>query len=371
MFLKAESAILSVETPRTASSSTCSKNAPPATPLDHIDMSDADIIIQSCDLVNFPVHKRTLAMSSPFFSDMFSLPQPQPSNKEVVDGLPLVPLSEDAEVLSGLITMLYPIPSWLPNSYDKALTLLSASQKYEMVGVRSRIHAEIQNREFPPLTGAETFRSYAISSSGDLSSEREKLARQTLNFPMTFEYFSNELPSFKGRALCDLIGFRKRCRDNLVSCFESFLKLDQPPFNNKTSCCDGRYSTYSHSSSSKTLPSWLAQLFQKHLDESHNAFSKPLFNPQSIRGEYLSALKAHIGSSLSSRCDSCAQVHAMNGETFCKELSDSLTLALSEVCTLSILERILRVLIYASPRYAWIQSHIGKLLITSLEITRI
>ena len=308
-----------------------------------MDMSDANLIIQSCDLVNFRVHKRTLAMSSPIFNAMFSLPQPRPSKKEVVDGLPVLRLSEDSEVLSGLITMLYPIPSWLPNSYAKALTLLSASQKYEMVGVQSRIHAEIQNREFPPLTGPETFRSYAISSSGELSSEREKLARQTLNFPMTFEYLCDELPSFKGRALCDLVDFRKRCRDNLVSCFESFLKLGQPPFNNRTSCRDSRYSSYSHSSSSKTLPSWLAQLFQKHLDDSHNAFSTPLFNPQSIRGEYLSALKAHIGSSLSSPCDSCAKVHAMNGETFCKELSDSLTLALSEVCTLSILERILRV----------------------------
>ena len=337
MFLKAESAILSVETPRTASSSTCSKNAPPATPLDHIDMSDADIIIQSCELVNLPVHKRTLAMSSPFFSDMFSLPQPQPSNKEVVDGLPLVPLSEDAEVLSGLITMLYPIPSWLPNSYDKALTLLSASQKYEMVGVRSRIHAEIQNREISPLTGAETFRSYAISSSGDLSSEREKLARQTLNFPMTFEYLSNELPSFKGRALCDLVGFRKRCRDKLLSCFQFFLKLDQPPFNIWTSCHTDQYSSYL--SSPNTSPSWLTQLFQKHLDESRNAFSKPLFNPQSIRGEYLSALKTHINSSISYPCYSCPKIHALNGETFCKELSDRLTLALSEVCTSSIFRR--------------------------------
>ena len=291
-----------------------------------MDMSDANIMIQSCDLVNFRVHKRTLAMSSPFFNDMFSLPQP--SNKEVVDGLPVVRLSEDAEVLSGLITMLYPIPSWLPDSYDKALTVLSASQKYDMVGVQSRIHAEIQNREFPPLTGAETFRSYAISSGGELSSEREKLARQTLDFPMTFEYLCDELPSSEGWALRDLVGFRKRCRDNLVSCFELFLNCDKPPFNIWTSCRDSRSSLPNN-----TSPPWLTKLFQKHLEESRDVFSKPLFNPQSIRGEYLSALKAHIGSSYSSSCNSCPKVHAMNGETFCKELSDRLTLALSEVCT--------------------------------------
>ena len=281
-------------------------------------------------------------MSSPIFKDMFSLPQPQPSDKEVIDGLPLVRLPEDAEVLSGLITMLYPIPSLLPNSYDKALKLLATAQKYDMVSVQSRIHAEIQSTEFPPLTGAETFRSYAISSSGELSTERdrlarEKLARLTLDYPMTFEYLYDELPWFEGWALCDLVGFRKRCRDNLVSCFESFLKLDQSPFDIWVPCHEGRHSSYSTPSNTNGFsPPWLTQLFRKHLDESRNAFSRPLFNPQSIHGEYLSALKAHIRSS-NPTCVSCTKVHALNGETFCKELCDRLTLALKEVCTPSIL----------------------------------
>jgi hypothetical protein len=263
-------------------------------------------------------------MSSPFFDDMFSLPQPQPSDKDVVDGLPVVRLSEDAEVLNSLISMLYPIPSVLPNSYDKTLTLLAASQKYDMVGVQSRIRAEIQSKIFPALTGPETFRSYAISSSGKLPSEIGELARLTLDFPMTFEYLCDELPSFEGRVSRDLVGFRKRCRDNLVSCFESFLRLDQP-FNIWTRCTDRRFS---HSDTG--TPSWLTQLFQKHLNESREAFSKPFFDPRNIRGEYLSALQAHINSY---SCISCTKVHALNGETFCKALEDRLTHALSEVCT--------------------------------------
>ena len=177
---------------------------------------------------------------------MFSLPLPQPSDEEVVDGLPVVRLPEDAEVLSSLITMIYPIPSILPNAYDKALVLLAASQKYDMVGVQSHIRAEIQGTDFPPLTQAETFRSYAISSSGGLPSEREKSARLTMEFPMTFETICDELPSFQGWALRDLVGFRKRCRDNIVSCFASFLNLGQPPFNIWVPCTDNnRYSSYS------------------------------------------------------------------------------------------------------------------------------
>jgi len=291
-------------------------------------MSDANVIIQSFDLVNFRVHQRTLAMSSPFFDDMFSLPQPQPSDKDVVDGLPVVRLSKDAEVLNSLISMLYPIPSVLPNSYDKALTLLAASQKYDMAGAQSRIHAEIQSKIFPALTGPETFRSYAISSSGKLPSEIEKLARLTLDFPMTFEYLCDELPSFEGRALRDLVGFRKRYRDNLVSCFESFLRLDQP-FNIWTRCNDNGYS-YSSSPDPGSPSWWLKQLFQKHLNESREAFSNPFFDPRNIGGEYLSALQAHIKSR---SCTSCPKVHTLNGETFCKALEDRLTQALSEVRT--------------------------------------
>ena len=288
-------------------------------------------------------------MSSPFFDDMFSLPQPQPSDKEVVNGLPVVRLPEDAEVLSGLITMLYPIPSKLPNAYDKVLTLLATSQKYEMVGVRSRIRGEIQTRKFRTLTGAETFRSYAISSAGQLSSEAEKLAHLTLKFPMTFEYLCDELPSFQGWVLRDLVNLRKRCRDNIVSRFESFLKLDQPPFNIWTPCttiggrfryCGRNNYLYSNSYSSSAVtsatespdspPSWLTQLFQKNINESREAFLKPLFNPQSIREMYLSALKAHIrptigsdedflDSKLSPICScSCSSTHSLEGESFCK-----------------------------------------------------
>jgi len=309
-------------------------------------------------------------MSSPFFDDMFSLPQPQPSDKGIVDGLPVLRLPEDAEVLSGLITMLYPIPSRLPNSYDKALMLLATTQKYEMVSLQSRIRGEIQTRTFPTLTGLETFRSYAISSSGQLPSEAEKLARLTLEFPMTFEYLCDELPSFKGWALRELVGFRKRCRDNIVSCFESFLKLDQPSFNIWIPCASG-YCNYCGrnlygSNATGSSPPWLTQLFQTYINESREAFSKPLFNPQSIRDLYLSALKDHINSSSNCRscgrampspcCNSCSKVHSLEGEKFCKELTDRLTVALSEVCTSYIFLRNRRSLILPSgTRYAaWI-----------------
>ena len=255
---------------------------------------------------------------------MFSLPQP-PDNG-VVDGLPVLRLSEDAEVLECLLTMLYPVPSVVPDSYDKALTLLAASQKYDMVGIQSRIRSEIQCRKFSTSTGVGVFRAYAISSRAGLPSERETLARLTLNFPMTLEYLCDELPSFEGWALRDLIGFRKRCRDNLISCIQSFLDFVRPPSNIWTPC----NTTIKPSYSTGPPAPWLTQLFQRHLTELGQAFTNPLLNPSSIRGEYLSALYAHISSY---RCISCTRAHSLNGETYCKELEDRLSLAVSKVRT--------------------------------------
>ena len=297
------------------------QNAPPLP--DRLDMANADIIIQSCDAINFRVHKLVLSLSSPFFNDMFSLPQP--SDQEVVDGLPVVRLSEDADVLSCLLTMLYPIPFMIPNFYNKPLMVLAASQKYDMDGVQSRIRAEIQGKNLPMPTGAATFHAYVIASIGGWSSERETLARLTLDFPMTFEYLCDELPFFEGWVLRDLISFRKRCRDNLILCFKSFLNLGNPPFNIWSHCSssDSYMSNYIGQS-----PPWLTAFFQKRLTELDQAFTNPLPKTSNIREEYLSALLAHIALN---RCMTCPKVHTTKGDTFCKEIENRLALAIGKV----------------------------------------
>jgi hypothetical protein len=302
-------------------------------------MSDGDIIVQSCDLINFRIHKSALSLSSPLFRDMFSSPQP-PADDGFVDGLPMVRLSEEAEVLNSLLAMLYPIqiPSMLPNSYDKSLMLLAASQKYDSFGIQSRIRAEIQSRKFPTVTGAAAFRAYAIASCGGLSSEREASARLTLDFPMTFECLCDALPLFEGWALRDLIGFRKRSRDNLISCFRSFLDLGSPPFNIWMSCSDSFSYSYSNYRTGYS-PSWLIDLFQQHLKSLGQAFTRPLPNFANIRDEYLSALQEHITAYGRTSCVTCTKVHAMNGEMFCKELENKLMRAISEVGNSIIFQR--------------------------------
>jgi hypothetical protein len=303
-------------------------NSPPPDRPDRLRVPDADVVIQSRDLVAFPVRKSTLAMSSPFFNDMFRLPQP--SDNEMVDGLPVVRLSEDAEVLNSLLTMLYPIPPVIPDSYEKLLASLAASEKYDMANVQPRIRAEIQSRTLPTPTAAAAFRAYAISSRGGLPSAMETSARLTLNFPMTFECICDELPLFEGWALRDLIGFRKRCRDNILSCFQSFLEHDQPLSDIWTLDHQDRHSCPRSYERKGFKSRWLRELFAGCRNESRNGFAKPLFNPPAIRDEYLCYLQDHMDTK---RCTSCAKVHISKGEAFCEELENRLALALSKVST--------------------------------------
>ena len=81
------------------------------------DVSDTNLILRSSDLVDFRVHKSVLATVSPFFKDLLSLPQP--SDSESVDGIPVVQLPEGSELLNCLVSILCPVRTVVPKSYDK------------------------------------------------------------------------------------------------------------------------------------------------------------------------------------------------------------------------------------------------------------
>ncbi len=217
-----------------------------------------------------------------------------------------------------------------------------------MASVQSYIRAEVSHGVFPTPKGAEAFSAYAIARGKGLVPEMENAARQTLDHPMTFEFLGDIHLLFEGWTLRDLASFRKHYQDNLVSCFASFLKPGESQSNIWTHCASYIYSpnrfeanrrrtpeslyslsNLAMSNMNISLPSWLAQLYQKHLDGSRDGFSKPLFNPRNIHREYLSALQTHINSD---SCVSCTRVHTEKGETFCKDLEDRLMRALSEVC---------------------------------------
>ncbi|KAH9018787.1 hypothetical protein EDB83DRAFT_2679649 [Lactarius deliciosus] len=288
-----------------------------------LNMQGADVILRSSDLVSFRVHKSILAISSPFWNDLFSLPQPP--DGEVVEGIPVVHTAEDAELVHSLLTVLYPIPSVIPDSYEKALALLAASQKYNMTTVLSTVRSEI-GRQLP-TTEAAAFRAYAIACSKRLIPEIETTARLTLDHPMTFETIIDALPLFEGSALSDLVRFRKRCRDNFVSFFEGFLD-GSDNLSRIWSGCRKTKRPFSATQNDKAiLARWLRDLILEQTNSLKGAYTNPLPNPSSLREDFVAALRTHVSQT---NCPSCPTVWTTEGEAFHEQLNSRILKARDE-----------------------------------------
>jgi hypothetical protein len=283
-------------------------------------MQGADIILRSSDLVSFRVHKSILAISSPFFNEMFSLPQP-PGHGIVIDGLPVVYVSEDAELLHSLLTALYPIPSAIPGSHEKNFALLAALQKYEMTTVLSTVRSEI-GRQLPATESP--FRAYAIASSKQLIPEMETAARLSLDHPMSFKAIGEALPFFNGTSLQNLANFRRRCCDKLLSFFEGFVDGSDGLSKIWFSCSRTKRPQFN----TVTLAKWLSDFILQYTESLKETYTNPLPKPPSLRKEFIANILPHISRDC---CCSCTTVYAREGEAFLDQLSCTVSKIRDEV----------------------------------------
>jgi hypothetical protein len=284
------------------------------------DLPSADVIVRSSDLVNFRVHRSVLVTSSPFFRDMFSLPQ---SSSDTPDELPVVRVSESAEVLNGLISMLYHVPPAIPHSNDNILALLAATDKYDMGAVQSSIRAEIDRRELlSPTDPIRAFRVYAVACSKRLIPEMETAARLTLDYPMTFESVGEALRSFDAWALRGLAEFRLRCTRDLSSRIDSFSDGQNDGPSKIWADCPSDELKYDDF---PKIPRWLGGIFYSHYKSGfvndHHDFAKTVPTAVQLRDGFLQALQKHIKAK---DCHFCLKVYMLKGEKYCEEMDDML-----------------------------------------------
>ncbi|KAI0276204.1 hypothetical protein BGY98DRAFT_1098311 [Russula aff. rugulosa BPL654] len=147
------------------------------------------------------------------------------SESESVDGLPVLQLPESSELLNSLISLLYPVPTVVPDCYEKVLYLLAACRKYEMPSIQLSIRDRVIRKQFPEPKGTQVFPAYTIASAKKLLLEVKTAAHSTLKYSMTFETLGKGLRAFKGQALRDFADFRKRCKDNMVTCLDLYLDV--------------------------------------------------------------------------------------------------------------------------------------------------
>ena len=101
----------------------------------------ADVILRSSDNTDFRVYKNILSLASPFFRDLFSLPQPPIEPRtgsadntadEHRDGLLVIPLAEDAQTVEFMLRSIYPVRSPKIEKLSDLRFVLEASRKYDI-----------------------------------------------------------------------------------------------------------------------------------------------------------------------------------------------------------------------------------------------
>ncbi|KAJ7463493.1 hypothetical protein B0H11DRAFT_1922938 [Mycena galericulata] len=145
----------------------------PAFPFDNT--SKADAIVRSSDGADFYVHRAILALVSPVFRDMFSLPQPESS-----PDTPIIPVQEDAVVLDRALRFFYPgaqsVAATL-NELRDIIQILVAKYDMQCVVPAAKTRLETHLAEKPVAV-------YAIAFNHQWKDVALKAARESLKLPL-------------------------------------------------------------------------------------------------------------------------------------------------------------------------------------------
>lgn len=132
------------------------------------DASDADVILITTESDpeakprEFRVHSAILSITSPFFRDMFSLPQAPDEVRE----LPRITVAEPASTLEPLLQFVYPVPDPTVNSLEELTELLSTALKYDFVGAITALRSLLVSPRYMDTMATRVF---AIACRYDVS----------------------------------------------------------------------------------------------------------------------------------------------------------------------------------------------------------
>ncbi|KAF7974689.1 hypothetical protein HWV62_11459 [Athelia sp. TMB] len=175
------------------------------------DDADADVILRSSDHVDFRAFKVFLSFGSPFFRDMFRLPQSAADDSESRDGLPVISVPEAARTLQTLLTMCYPMEGPVLDKLEDIDLLLEASIKYAVEKVEKRVREALVA---PQHLQNSALRVYAIADRHNLDAEAKEAARALANVsdPILQSNRGSELEFLSAAKLFHLLQYHKDCR---------------------------------------------------------------------------------------------------------------------------------------------------------------
>ncbi|KAL7280617.1 hypothetical protein ACG7TL_005554 [Trametes sanguinea] len=174
----------------------------------------ADLILRSSDGVDYNVYRCILALASPIFADMWSLPQPTPpshrSHKADSPDLPAVAIPETAKTLETLLRLIYPlstVPDFASIHDFKAAFLVA--HKYEIDYTKTVLSSALSK-----YSGLEPLRMYAMAVRYDLPDVARLAARGFLLMQDPLAMV-DEVKELDVVAYHRLLVYRARCTNSL------------------------------------------------------------------------------------------------------------------------------------------------------------
>ncbi|TCD64214.1 hypothetical protein EIP91_004349 [Steccherinum ochraceum] len=147
---------------------------------------DANVYLLSSDNVKFYCHKVNLALASPFFSDMFSLPPLPPhtppdeggsqSSPETIDGRPVVPMTESSTTVDALLRLVYPVERPTRATLLEYTELLRVGRKYLFTDVVLRPLTQA----FHALSESSPLQAFGIACRFDMEEEAMQAAKHAV-----------------------------------------------------------------------------------------------------------------------------------------------------------------------------------------------
>ena len=175
--------------------------------------SDGDIVLKSSDGVLFRTHKVILSLSSPFFRDMFSLPQAG-TPPDGTSGGPIIPFSEPSEIIDTLLRVVYPDEDPDLKLVHEIEGVVEAAIKYDMPKCISIMRKKL-------ILGAskEPIRVFMIACKNKLADVASAAAHLSLRRPILYSFelgsvvlpFSAALEEITAGSLFRLIEYQRQC----------------------------------------------------------------------------------------------------------------------------------------------------------------
>ncbi|KAJ7097176.1 hypothetical protein B0H15DRAFT_825071 [Mycena belliarum] len=146
------------------------------------DMNPSDLILRSCDSVDFHVHKAILSFSSQFFRDMLAFPQPDGEEANPMrNGKAIVDLPESEKAVEKLLILCYPrFAENLFTDLDGVDEAYPAADKYQVKDGQKVLEGIMAGT----FLSQEPHRVYAIACHRGLAQLAKSAAAATLKLPL-------------------------------------------------------------------------------------------------------------------------------------------------------------------------------------------